>query len=117
LIKDESELRGATILYATHIFDGLSNWPTNIARLSQGKLSMHAIDEPFPDLETAILECKSSNLMKSPLLHMVEKWVRADKADDKAKRLAQKNGKVQTKWDSLSENMKEYGDKYYNYWN
>jgi CCR4-NOT complex subunit CAF16 len=67
LIKDESELRGATILYATHIFDGLGNRPTNSARIPQGKLAMYAIDEPFSDLEQATLQCKSSNLMTSPL--------------------------------------------------
>ena len=29
-LKNESETRGATILYATHIFDGLDDWPTHL---------------------------------------------------------------------------------------
>lgn len=29
-LKTESETRGATILYATHIFDGLDDWPTHL---------------------------------------------------------------------------------------
>ena len=29
-LKRESETRGATILYATHIFDGLDDWPTHL---------------------------------------------------------------------------------------
>ena len=29
-LRYESETRGATILYATHIFDGLDDWPTHL---------------------------------------------------------------------------------------
>lgn len=29
-LRRESETRGATILYATHIFDGLDDWPTHL---------------------------------------------------------------------------------------
>jgi CCR4-NOT complex subunit CAF16 len=29
-LKRESEERGATVLYATHIFDGLDDWPTHL---------------------------------------------------------------------------------------
>ncbi|KAK7061706.1 putative ABC transporter ATP-binding protein C20G4.01 [Favolaschia claudopus] len=40
-LKRDSEERGATILcmyYATHIFDGLNNFPTHIAHMSFGRL-------------------------------------------------------------------------------
>lgn len=33
-LKRESEVRGATILYATHIFDGLDDWPTHMHYLT-----------------------------------------------------------------------------------
>lgn len=29
-LKKECEERGATIIYATHIFDGLEDWPSHI---------------------------------------------------------------------------------------
>lgn len=29
-LKSECEERGATIIYATHIFDGLESWPTHM---------------------------------------------------------------------------------------
>lgn len=29
-LRKECEERGATIIYATHIFDGLEDWPTHI---------------------------------------------------------------------------------------
>lgn len=31
-LKKECRERGATIIYATHIFDGLENWPSHIVR-------------------------------------------------------------------------------------
>ncbi|KAF9780059.1 P-loop containing nucleoside triphosphate hydrolase protein [Thelephora terrestris] len=35
-LKRDSEARGATIIYATHIFDGLNDFPTHIAHLRLG---------------------------------------------------------------------------------
>ncbi|KAJ7095358.1 P-loop containing nucleoside triphosphate hydrolase protein [Mycena belliarum] len=37
-LKRDSETRGATILYATHIFDGLNYFPTQIAHMAFGRL-------------------------------------------------------------------------------
>jgi ABC-type uncharacterized transport system ATPase subunit len=36
--RRECEERGATIIYATHIFDGLEKWITHVAYLEDGKL-------------------------------------------------------------------------------
>ena len=36
--RRECEERGATIVYATHIFDGLEPWVTHVAYAAQGKL-------------------------------------------------------------------------------
>ncbi len=35
---EECETRGATIIYATHIFDGLEKWITHVAYLADGQL-------------------------------------------------------------------------------
>ena len=35
-LKRESEERGATVIYATHIFDGLDGWPTHLHYLKKG---------------------------------------------------------------------------------
>ncbi|KAH7105450.1 P-loop containing nucleoside triphosphate hydrolase protein [Auriculariales sp. MPI-PUGE-AT-0066] len=37
-LKEETETRGCTIVYATHIMDGIGSWPTHIAHLRQGEL-------------------------------------------------------------------------------
>ncbi len=36
-LKEECATRGATIIYATHIFDGLEFWPSHLAYLAQGE--------------------------------------------------------------------------------
>jgi CCR4-NOT complex subunit CAF16 len=36
--KQECEQRGATIVYATHIFDGLEQWVTHLAYVENGNL-------------------------------------------------------------------------------
>jgi ABC-type uncharacterized transport system ATPase subunit len=36
--RQECEQRGATIVYATHIFDGLEGWITHVAYLEDGGL-------------------------------------------------------------------------------
>jgi len=37
-LKNETETRGVTIIYATHIFDGLDSWPSHVAYLAAGHL-------------------------------------------------------------------------------
>lgn len=32
-LKEESETRNVTIVYATHIFDGIGDWPTHVCNL------------------------------------------------------------------------------------
>lgn len=36
--QEECETRGCTIIYATHIFDGLEFWPTHLAYLARGQM-------------------------------------------------------------------------------
>ncbi|KAL6767940.1 hypothetical protein ACKKBF_B37185 [Auxenochlorella protothecoides x Auxenochlorella symbiontica] len=55
-LRRECRERQATVVYATHIFDGLDNWPTHILFLSQGQAKV------FEQVEN-IAELKSSRLM------------------------------------------------------
>jgi ABC-type Na+ transport system ATPase subunit NatA len=36
-LVEECEARGASIIYATHIFDGLEFWPTHVAYVARGE--------------------------------------------------------------------------------
>eukprot|EP00922_Rhytidocystis_sp_ex-Travisia-forbesii_P022485 GHVS01032922.1.p1 GENE.GHVS01032922.1~~GHVS01032922.1.p1 ORF type:complete len:265 (+),score=54.75 GHVS01032922.1:395-1189(+) len=40
MLREETEERNATILYATHIFDNLEGWPTHILYLKRGRLAL-----------------------------------------------------------------------------
>lgn len=71
-LKNESETRGATIIYATHIFDGLDDWPTHMHYLcNKGRTGWQG-------------EVKDLQLYKdlraagepSPLLRIAETWLR-----------------------------------------
>ncbi|EFJ30247.1 ATP-binding cassette transporter, subfamily I, member 1, SmABCI1 [Selaginella moellendorffii] len=65
-LKSECLDRGATIIYATHIFDGLESWPSHIAYLASGRLQIMKPLHEIPEL-------KELSLMRT-----VEKWLRKE---------------------------------------
>lgn len=48
-LKKDSEERGATILYATHIFDGLNDFPTHVAHMRFGQFVTLPTSWPFSE--------------------------------------------------------------------
>lgn len=81
-LQKESVERGATILYATHIFDGLDEWPTHVHYLNdhgctgwQGRLEDLTL---FQDLR--------ARGDPSPMLRLAEKWLRTE-MEEKKRRL------------------------------
>lgn len=76
-LTDECLERKATVIYATHIFDGLDSWPTHVAFLARGKLRrMHTFEELKSELE------------RGRLLELVEGWLRHEEAEAAAEREA-----------------------------
>ena len=65
-LRDESERRGTTILYATHIFDTLAEWATDVVYLVGGRVARAC---PIGDV---------AELATTPLVHVVEAWLRRD---------------------------------------
>lgn len=65
--RQECEVRGAVIIYATHIFDGLEGWLTHLAFVSQGKLLKGG---PLQDI---------SDMGDAKLLKTVERWLRTER--------------------------------------
>ncbi|KAI3832238.1 hypothetical protein MKX03_032140 [Papaver bracteatum] len=65
--KEECEQRGATIVYATHIFDGLETWATDLAYIQDGELRKSEKLSDLQELKTA-----------ANLLSVVESWLRAE---------------------------------------
>ncbi|ORX77091.1 P-loop containing nucleoside triphosphate hydrolase protein [Anaeromyces robustus] len=111
-LKEESETRNVTIVYATHIFDGIGDWPTHIAHLAEKHIKdFYTIEEVMnlPEIKN-----EKIHIFNSLLLTIVEKWLR----EDYQNQLKMKNDNEKeslTNWDKLAD-MKQYGDKYYNYW-
>ena len=80
-LTQECEKRRATIIYATHIFDGLDSWPTHVAFLARGKLRrMHSFEELRAELEAG------------RLLELVEGWLRHEEAEAEAERQGKSDG-------------------------
>ena len=65
-LREESEQRGTTILYATHIFDALHEWATSIVYMVAGKIARRC---PIGE----IVELRDTSLV-----HLVERWLRRD---------------------------------------
>jgi CCR4-NOT complex subunit CAF16 len=70
-LRAETETRGASILYATHILDGLETWATHIALLEDGRVRLHAPLAGLPELD----EIRRAGAA-APLLRLVERWLR-----------------------------------------
>ncbi len=78
-LKVMSERDGVTIIYATHIFDGLDGWASHLAFIANGTFQRFGRVETFDDL-TAM----QRSGVYSPLLRTVEQFMRAHRATIKA---------------------------------
>ncbi|KAL0435583.1 UNVERIFIED_CONTAM: ABC transporter I family member 19 [Sesamum radiatum] len=72
--REECEQRGATIVYATHIFDGLETWATDLVYVQEGVLKR---SDKLADLK----ELKNN----MNLLSVVESWLRTETKIEKKK--------------------------------
>ncbi|KAL3162908.1 hypothetical protein ABBQ32_009351 [Trebouxia sp. C0010 RCD-2024] len=70
-LKQECQQRGATIVYATHIFDGLETWPSHLIYLAGGKVQLFKPAIEVPELQ------------QGQLLQLVERWLREEKRQRK----------------------------------
>ncbi|KAJ6539329.1 P-loop containing nucleoside triphosphate hydrolase protein [Mycena capillaripes] len=73
-LKRDSETRGATIIYATHIFDGLNHFPTHIAHMSFGRLVIPPSPWPIPSDSPLSAQFGSSTLYAVAL-----QWLKEDR--------------------------------------
>jgi len=79
--EEECAERGATIIYATHIFDGMEKWATHIAYLEGGKMIRGGPAGEIDELQSG-----------TKLLHVVEAWLRVEKDTRLKKAEAQAEG-------------------------
>jgi CCR4-NOT complex subunit CAF16 len=104
-------------VYATHIFDGIGDWATHIAHVADGSiLSLNAVKD-FPQLEQIKDQHRERMLSDSPFTTLCLHWLRDDRERLRnLKKIDPATGLPHSNWDDMSDNMKKYGDKYYNYW-
>ncbi|XP_075656530.1 ABC transporter I family member 20 [Castanea sativa] len=77
-LRKECEERGATIIYATHIFDGLENWPSHIVYVAHGKLQL------------AMPMDKVKEISNLSLMRTVESWLRKERDEERKRRKERK---------------------------
>lgn len=66
-LKAETETRGASVVYTTHIFDGLDGWGTRLVQVSEGRIN---VNQPIDEIER-LAELRATPGVVSPLLKYV----------------------------------------------
>ncbi|KAL7746982.1 CCR4-NOT regulatory complex component [Sorochytrium milnesiophthora] len=120
-LQRECEVRGCTVVYCTHIFDGMGDWPTHVARMRHGEMMSvtpfaELIQQEFPAASTSKEDGSVALRFDSPLLQIVHRWLKEDREYRRLHRLGDGELRSATKWDALKDDMRAHGDKYYDYW-
>lgn len=90
-LKSETDNRQCQVIYATHIFDGLTGWPTHIVHMDLGKIAEIGSTEEL--LEAGKKEGLIDGSRGSPLLELALSWLKSD---------LEKRGKRERKtWESV----------------
>lgn len=102
-LKQETQERNCTIVYATHIFDGLANWPTHLLHMSLGQILETGSPSKFLSTLPPSTDVNTAN---SALLQLCLLWLTQDR-DDRGKRGEEKR----ITWDMVPEDEKAGGLK------
>lgn len=82
-LRRESEVHGTTVLYATHVLDGLARWATHLCFLSPavpGPGSRVRIMAPIDQVIGQVIgQAPAAPAGDSPLLLLCERWLREDR--------------------------------------
>jgi len=96
-LLQETESRVCTIIYCTHIFDGLAGWPTHLLKISLGKVisfdNLHEIERLSSQYESG-----SGN---SGLYEVCLAWLKQDK-----KERGRRGKENKKRWDELPEELR-----------
>jgi len=94
----ESEIRGATIVYCTHIFDHLENWATHLLLMSKGQVLRNCPMSEVEEYNKLIADGVSC-----PLYNLMRNWIYAEYEED-IKNQAHRP-KVEESWDGRVPNL------------
>lgn len=104
-LERETSSRDCAVVYASHIFDGLAEWPTNLIHIHMGRIL--ECGKPADIIANTSLPKRATTLTynsNSALLELALKWLSEDLKDrgrrEDVKRL---------RWDEISKNDKDGG--------
>lgn len=81
-LKRETEERGATVVYATHIVDNLNAWPSHLVHMSLGRIKKWGPVEEMNVVDTTSeVEAASRRAGNSRLGQIVLRWLADDLVD------------------------------------
>ncbi|HXI56377.1 MAG TPA: AAA family ATPase, partial [Polyangia bacterium] len=81
-LREESEQRAVTIIYASHVLEGLAAWGTHLAFLSPGRLRRFGALADVDELRSAAGGPAAAVVAPggpSPLHQLCERWMREDR--------------------------------------
>jgi CCR4-NOT complex subunit CAF16 len=96
-LRKETESRVCTIVYCTHIFDGLAGWPTHLLKVSLGKVMAF---DTVTEIDRISQKHKDGS-SNSALYEVCLAWLKEDKAE--RGRRGKENRK---KWSELPEEIR-----------
>lgn len=76
-LRAESEIRGATIFYCTHIFDHLEGWASHLLHMSKGRVVRACPMSEVSEYDRLIAECHPT-----PLYSLIRGWIYSEYAAD-----------------------------------
>ncbi|CAK0903103.1 unnamed protein product [Prorocentrum cordatum] len=69
-LRRETETKGATVFYATHIFDSLSSWATHCVHFSRGRIAKSCKMEELKEFHDMV-----ASGARTPLYSLMKEWV------------------------------------------
>ena len=97
-LKSECEERGATVVYATHIFDGMEPWMTHVAFVSNGALVHGGRKSDVVGLKGV-----------KHLLGTIDAWLRVDRDERRAREAIAATAPKKTATDRFSNVSRHMG--------
>lgn len=80
-LREECDQRGATVIYSTHIFDGLDDWPSHVLHLKHGTVEYCGPIADAPASAPAPKEAEASS--SGSLFQQVRGWLIAEREEKK----------------------------------
>jgi CCR4-NOT complex subunit CAF16 len=80
LLREESERRDVTVVYASHVLDGLQAWGTHLLFMSPGRVRCFGRLEEIAELTAEGAALGGSAGGPSPLQRLCERWMRDDRS-------------------------------------